>query len=83
MKSYLAKPGEIERIWHVVDATDKVLGKLAVKVSNILRGRHKPTYTPHVDTGDFVIIINANKVVLTGKKGRAENLHVLQRLDGQ
>ncbi len=68
MKSYLAKPGEIERIWHVVDATDKVLGKLAVKVSNILRGRHKPTYTPHVDTGDFVIIINANKVVLTGKK---------------
>lgn len=68
MKSYLAKPGEIERTWHVVDATDKVLGKLAVKVSNILRGRHKPTYTPHVDTGDFVIIINANKVVLTGKK---------------
>ncbi len=68
MKSYLAKPGEIERTWYVVDATDKVLGKLAVTVSNILRGRNKPTYTPHVDTGDFVIIINADKVALTGKK---------------
>ena len=68
MKSYLAKPAEIERTWYVVDATDQVLGKLAVKVSNILRGRNKPTYTPHVDTGDFVIVVNANKVVLTGKK---------------
>ncbi len=68
MKSYLAKPAEVERTWHVVDATDQVLGKLAVTVSNILRGRNKPTYTPHVDTGDFVIVVNANKVALSGKK---------------
>ncbi len=68
MKSFLAKPADIERTWYVVDATDKVLGKLAVTVSNILRGRNKPTYTPQVDTGDYVIIVNAEKVALTGKK---------------
>ena len=68
MKSYVAKPLEIERKWYVVDAEGKTLGRLASEVAKILRGKHKPIYTPHVDTGDFVIVINAEKVVLTGKK---------------
>lgn len=70
MKTYLAKIDEVERKWYVVDAEDKILGRLAVEVANILRGRHKPTYTPHVDTGDFVIVINADKVKLSGNKDR-------------
>ena len=68
MKSYMAKPEEIERKWYVIDAEDKVLGRLATEIATILRGKHKPIYTPHVDTGDFVIVINADKVKLTGKK---------------
>lgn len=68
MKSYMAKPNEIERKWYVVDANGKVLGRVASEVAKILRGKNKPTYTPHVDTGDHVIIINAEKVVLTGNK---------------
>lgn len=68
MKSYMAKPSTIERKWYVVDATDKILGRLAAEVAKILRGKHKPTFTPHMDTGDHVIIINADKVRLTGKK---------------
>lgn len=68
MKSYVAKPHEVERKWYVVDAEGKTLGRLATQVATILRGKHKPTYTPHVDTGDFVIILNAEKVKLTGKK---------------
>jgi large subunit ribosomal protein L13 len=68
MKSYIAKPKEIERKWYVVDADGKTLGRLASQVASILRGKHKPTFTPHVDTGDFVIIINSEKIVLTGKK---------------
>ena len=68
MKSYMAKPEEMERKWYVIDAEDKVLGRLATEVATILTGKHKPIYTPHVDTGDFVIIINADKVKLTGKK---------------
>ncbi|NMB07123.1 MAG: 50S ribosomal protein L13 [Tissierellia bacterium] len=68
MKSYMAKPEEIERKWYVIDAEDKVLGRLATEVATILRGKHKPIYTPHVDTGDFVIVINADKIKLTGKK---------------
>ena len=67
-KSYMAKANEIERKWYVIDATDKVLGRLATEVATILRGKHKPPFTPHVDTGDFVIIINAEKVRLTGDK---------------
>lgn len=67
-KTYMAKPGEIERHWYVVDAQDQVLGRLATQVANILRGKNKPTFTPHVDTGDFVIVVNADKVRLTGKK---------------
>ena len=68
MKSYLAKPAEVERKWYILDAADKPLGRVATVAAQILRGKHKPIYTPHVDTGDHVIIINADKVVLTGKK---------------
>ena len=63
-----AKPHEVERRWYVVDASDQVLGRLATRVAVTLRGKHKPIYTPHVDTGDFVIVINAEKVRLTGRK---------------
>lgn len=68
MKTYLPKESEIEHKWYVVDATDKVLGRLAVDIANVLRGRHKPSYTPHLDCGDFVVVINADKVKLTGNK---------------
>lgn len=68
MKSYIAKPNEIERKWYVVDAANKPLGRVASQIASILRGKHKPTFTPNVDTGDYVIVINAEKVVLTGKK---------------
>lgn len=68
MKTFMAKPHEVERKWYVVDASGKTLGRLASEVAKILRGKHKPIYTPHVDTGDHVIIINAEKVHLTGKK---------------
>ena len=68
MKSYMAKGETVERSWYVVDATDMVLGRLSSQVAAILRGKHKPTFTPHVDCGDHVIIVNADKVRLTGKK---------------
>ena len=68
MRSYVAKPAEVQRRWFVVDATDQPLGRLASRIATVLRGKHKPTYTPHVDTGDFVIIVNAAKVKLTGNK---------------
>lgn len=66
--TYMAKPNEVERKWYVVDADGQTLGRLASKVATILRGKHKPEYTPHVDTGDFVIVVNAEKVKLTGDK---------------
>ena len=68
MRTYQPKPGEIRRQWHVIDATDVVLGRLATQAARLLRGKHKPIYAPHVDTGDFVIIVNASKVALTGQK---------------
>ena len=68
MSCYMPKPGEVKANWHVVDATDQILGRLASKISMILTGKHKPTFTPHVDTGDFVIVINAEKIALTGAK---------------
>lgn len=68
MKSFMANPSNIERKWFVVDATDKTLGRLAAEVAKVLRGKHKPTFTPHMDCGDNVIVINADKVVLSGKK---------------
>lgn len=68
MKSYIAKPAEVDRKWYVIDAEGKTLGKLAVEAAMILRGKKKPIYTPHIDTGDYVIVINAEKVCVTGKK---------------
>ena len=68
MRTYTPKPGDITRTWHVIDATDVVLGRLATHAASLLRGKHKPTFAPHVDTGDFVIIINADKVALSGAK---------------
>ena len=68
MKTYYAKPNEVAREWLLIDAQDQVLGRVASKAAHILRGKHKPTYTPHVDTGDFVVIINADKIRVTGKK---------------
>lgn len=68
MRTYSPKPGEVTRAWHVIDAQDVVLGRLATQAATLLRGKHKPTYAPHVDTGDFVIVINADKVALTGNK---------------
>ncbi|ACB83828.1 50S ribosomal protein L13 [Natranaerobius thermophilus] len=66
--TYMAKPHEVERKWYTIDATNKPLGRLASEIAEILRGKHKPTFTPHVDTGDYVIVLNAEKVLLTGKK---------------
>lgn len=68
MKTYYAKPQEVEREWVLIDATDQVLGRVATKAATILKGKNKPQYTPHVDTGDFVVIINADKVRVTGTK---------------
>ncbi len=68
MKTYSAKAEEIERKWYIVDATDQTLGRLASEIATILRGKHKTLFTPHVDCGDFVIVINANKIHVTGKK---------------
>jgi large subunit ribosomal protein L13 len=68
MKSFVAKPNEIERKWYVVDAEGKTLGRISSEIAKVLRGKNKPIYTPHVDTGDYVIVINAEKVVLTGNK---------------
>jgi large subunit ribosomal protein L13 len=68
VRTYSPKPADIQREWHVIDATDVVLGRLAVQTANLLRGKHKPTFAPHVDGGDFVIIVNANKVSLSGDK---------------
>ena len=68
MKTYMPKPGEVERAWHVVDLDGKVLGRAATRIAMVLRGKHKPQFAPHVDTGDFVVVINANKVRLTGAK---------------
>lgn len=72
MKSYMAKTGELEAAWYVVDATDLVLGRLASKAAMILMGKHRPEYTAHVDTGDFVVVLNAAKVKLTGNKWTAK-----------
>ena len=68
MKTFIANKETVKRDWVIIDAKDQVLGRMAVKIANVLRGRNKPTYTPHVDTGDFVVVINADKIVLTGKK---------------
>ena len=68
MRTYSPKPGEVDRVWHVIDATDVVLGRLASQIATLLRGKHKPQFAPHVDVGDFVVVVNAGKVALTGSK---------------
>jgi large subunit ribosomal protein L13 len=68
VKSYMARPLEVERKWYVVDAEGRTLGRLATQIAKVLRGKNKPQYTPHVDVGDFVVVVNAEKVVVTGKK---------------
>ena len=75
MKTYQAKPLEVEREWLVIDAEDQVLGRVATKAAQLLKGKHKPQYTPHVDTGDFVIVINADKVRLTGNKAQSKEYY--------
>ncbi|MEO1279693.1 MAG: 50S ribosomal protein L13 [Planctomycetota bacterium] len=67
-QTYMAKAGEVEQNWHVVDATDQVLGRMATEIAQVLMGKHRPEYTPHVDTGDYVIVTNAKQVKLTGRK---------------
>lgn len=70
MKTFSAKPTDVERKWYVIDAEDKILGQVAVEAARLLRGKHKPIYTAHIDTGDFVVVINADKVRLSGNKER-------------
>ena len=74
MKTYSAKPGEVERKWVLIDAEGQTLGRLASAVANILRGKNKPQFTPHVDTGDFVVVINAEKVQVSGKKQQTRSM---------
>ena len=74
MKTFVAKPETVQRDWYVVDATDKTLGRLASEIALRLRGKHKPEYTPHVDTGDYIIVINAEKVAVTGRKAQDKNV---------
>ena len=75
VRTYTPKPGDISRQWHVIDATDVVLGRLASQTATLLRGKHKPTFAPHMDMGDFVIIINAEKVALTGSKAEQKRAY--------
>ena len=75
MKTYTAKPGEIEREWFLVDAEGQTLGRLATRIADMLRGKGKPQYTPHVDTGDFVVVVNAEKVAVTGDKRQQKLYH--------
>ena len=83
MRTYTPKPGEVDRTWHVIDATDVVLGRLASQTAILLRGKHKPTFAPHVDTGDFVIIVNADKIVLTGAKAEQKKAYSHSGLPGR
>jgi len=82
MSTYFAKPGEITRNWHVVDASGQVLGRLASSISTILQGKHKATYTPNVDTGDFVVVINSEKIRVTGKKAEVIEYDTYSRYPG-
>ena len=82
MSTYMPKPGEVTANWHVIDATDQVLGRLASRISLILQGKHKPTYTPHVDTGDCVVVINAAKVKITGRKADVKEYDTYSRYPG-
>lgn len=74
-KTYMAKPGEVKAKWHLVDATDQVVGRLASKIATILQGKHKPEYTAHVDCGDFIVVINAEKIKMTGTNKAAQRIY--------
>jgi large subunit ribosomal protein L13 len=82
MKTFMAKPGEVPQRWHVIDAANQVVGRLAVTIANILRGKHRPEYTPHLDTGEFVIVINAAKVKFTGKKMQTKTYQAYSHYPG-
>ena len=75
MKTFSAKPAEVKRDWFVIDATDKTLGRMATEIARRLRGKHKAIYTPHVDTGDYIVVINAEKVAVTGNKATDKKYH--------
>lgn len=75
MKTFVAKPDTVKRDWYVVDAADKTLGRLATEIASRLRGKHKPEYTPHVDTGDYIVVVNAEKVVVTGNKAQGKKYY--------
>lgn len=79
MSTFMAKPGQLEQNWWVIDATDQIVGRLAVRIADILRGKHRPQYTPHIDSGEFVVVVNAEKVRFTGKKLQTK---VYQRYSG-
>ena len=82
MSTFMAKPGQVPRRWFVIDATDQVVGRLAVQIATILRGKHRPEYTPHIDTGEFVIVINAEKIRFTGTKMETKTYHWYTRYPG-
>ena len=82
MSTYMPKPGEVQGAWHVIDADGQVLGRLAARIAQIIQGKNKPTYTPHVDTGDFVIVLNADKVKLTGRKADVVEYDTYSRYPG-
>jgi large subunit ribosomal protein L13 len=82
MKTWIAKPGQVEAKWYIVDATGKTLGRMATEIAKILRGKNKPTFTPHVDTGDFVIVINSEKVKMSGNKWNDEKFYTHSRYFG-
>ena len=75
MKTFSAKPHEVHRDWYVVDATGKTLGRLSTEIARRLRGKHKPVYTPHVDTGDYIVVVNAEKIAVTGNKANAKTYY--------
>src|SRR3954470_9248539 len=80
--SFMARPGQVQQLWYLIDATDQIVGRLAVQIANILRGKHRPEYTPHVDTGEFVIVVNAEKVRFTGKKMETKTYEWYTRYPG-
>ncbi len=82
MSTFMAKTGKVLQRWFVIDATDRIVGRLAVQIANILRGKHRPEYTPHIDTGEFVIIINAEKVKFSGNKMQTQTYHWYTRYPG-
>src|ERR1700757_2719540 len=82
MSTYMAKKGKVPQRWFVIDAADQVVGRLAVRIADILRGKHRPEYTPHVDTGEFVIVVNAGKVRFTGKKMETKTYQWYTRYPG-